>query len=216
MKAREILCLAILRREVEAARAKCKSVFELPGQIPFIERVQKYENDICRECLLIVLHRFFRTHGIPHYTVPHAAGKLICIDNCRIRPVFFLLDSAQISAAMLLQMPVFLPKDFEASSMDCERLLFVFMAAPIKLVLRTDLYRLMRESFSEDEVASVYHQQKLFIVAAPDIAECRKIFRPLPQNSSCLGNRSDLHQNSRAAFVNELTPFPQVFDWHGV
>jgi len=141
---------------------------------------------------------------------------LICIDNCRIQPIFYTIESATVTTEQILQTPVFLPDGFHLDDPGCDRLLYIFINEPFRLVLRAQLKNLYCSDFSNCAFEPVICHHKFFIAAAPDIAECRKLFRAISKGAKCLQYPAGLLHPAMGALVTELTSFPQIFDWHGV
>ncbi len=216
MKAREILCLAILQQDVESALKTCRQEFILGSGKLLSAQLQLLEERICRESVFLALRRFLRTHGIPHSSSRKIAQNIITINGCRIFLISYAIDADSLTVDQLLQTPVFLPPDFTTENTLFERILFVFITAPFRLILRTELASLMRKPVVKSALHLAFSQHKIFLTAAPDLAECQQKFRECQPGTVCLQAPGGLQHITRGALNKYLTPFVEVFDWHGV
>ncbi|KAA3662037.1 MAG: hypothetical protein DWQ10_03335 [Calditrichaeota bacterium] len=216
MKAKEILCLAILPEDVKKAFKKISRTIKPAHQKHIADYLQNLEKNICKESVLLALSRFLRTHGIAHKSRPKIGehciiinGKIICLVLCPVA-------GDGLTVEELVDNPVFLETHLWEKRENFHRFLFVFINKAFSVSLKTELHNVTKGCIKPQDFHMNFARHRLFLTAAPSSSEIDKRFRPVPKGTVCLQATWGLDSDMPGAKIMGLTPFVQVFDWHGV
>ena len=216
MRAKEIVCLAILPEDVERAFHKVLHSQKQMDAQTVVNSMQHMEKEICREAVLLSLSRFLRTHGLAHSTHPHIGENCITIHGKIIHLVFFAVSGSKLAVEELVECPVLLDSALWQRKENFHRFLFLFVNEAFNITLHIQLSALHSGHIHSQDFHLAFAEHRLFLTAAPTVAECRKKFQPIPKGSVCLQAPWGLEEAMLGARNKILTPFVAVFDWHGV
>ncbi|KAA3613325.1 MAG: hypothetical protein DWQ05_17705 [Calditrichaeota bacterium] len=216
MRAKDILCLAILPEDVEKAVKKVWHNLGSQSQNSLLQEIMQVEENICQQSVFLALRRFLRTHGIRHISKNSIRTNSIIIHNQIIRLVLFPINCGNLTVAQIVESPVFVSPTLWETRENYDYFLFVFIDTAFNVILRTELDKLVQKKNSKDDFHLKFDDHRMFITAAVDRIEMAQKFKEISRGTRCLQVPYGLGDNVYGAVNKDLTPFVRVFDWHGV
>ena len=233
MKFGEILCTAVLPRDID--RGMNYALQSLPytfdrmryGEETIEAYLRRLRNITIGKCAEAAVIRFLRSHGVRHSSIegatPHTRPDRfdLRIGNEIVDIKTFRIPEKCAEAEKLIDALALVPDD---SSQDqwqhrrhYDRFIFGFFAGRFSLTLQQGLPMLLRgEPPSRENIILSTENVRIFITAAPSVAECQAVFRTLPAGTVCLQYPGGTRIRNMGCRIRELTAFQSVVHWGGV
>ncbi|RME01529.1 MAG: hypothetical protein D6814_01325 [Calditrichaeota bacterium] len=234
MDAGDVVCTAILQKDIEKgleyALASLPYTFDRMkyGRKTTEAYLKRMENITMGKCAEAAIIRFLRAHGVRHssttgvtpFTEPdyfdlRIGDEIVDIKTFRLPEKY---ASAKWIINALALIPNQSPKDQWSQRHHYHRYVFGFFAGKLSLTLRQELSALLHKSdrVGKNEVRVSQQEARIFLTAAPNIAECEQKFRRIPAGSKCLQYPRGTRIENMGCWIRELTAFRKVVEWGGV
>lgn len=228
MRSNEVICTAVLPAEREQAldlalaAAALRQRSEPASPLADLGSLQAIYR---RACAMIAVSRFLHRHGIAHTSpapealVSHADLPGMQIEQVAAGLIIESVPRTQASSRQIISALALIPKDGSwARCRHFQRLIFLFFAGTPRLTVRQQLSSLLQEKRipARDEIILPAFAPKLFITAAPTLAECTRKFSVVPAGTPCLQHPHGVPIAGMGCRLAALTSFKNVVHWSGV
>ncbi len=229
MTAEEVICSAVLPRDCEQGIAMALQRLTREAERPAAEslsgQLQWLRGEVIAACIETAVHRFLRAHGIRHGPAPCeaiAGWRVLQVQNERVGLVHFALPAQHARADRIINALALVRREGNAAPWpqrhSVDRILFAFTAGEFSLTYQMSLRHTDdQEAFLQP--ANFQFRSKhfrVFLTAAPTVAECERRFRRLPQKTHCLQFPKGVPWRAVGCRIRELTAFSAVCTWGGV
>lgn len=234
MKPGDVICSAVLQQDIEKgidyAIRSIRHTFDrmhygAKTTEAYLKRLRNIALGKCAEAAII---RFLRAHGVPHSSLEGATPETepdrfdLRIGDAVVDIKSFFLAERYADARHVVNALALVPnqtaQDQWANRARYQRYIFVFVAGKFALNLRQQLKHFLDAAHvpTHDEVNISASRLRLFLTAAPTIAECEQKFHRIRARTKCLQYPYGTRIDNMGCLIRELTAFKSVVTWGGV